>query len=51
MGVTGVSGYQLKRIPFVPAKNLDAHSINAADLGLLPLNDPIQVRAAIANQI
>ena len=44
----GVRGYQLKRIPFAPARNPDAHSINAAELGLIPLNDPLEVRTGAA---
>lgn len=37
------AGNQFKRIVFVPARNPDAHSIDAAALGLVPLNDPVQV--------
>ena len=40
----GGAGWQLKRIHFVPARNQDAHSAaaNLAELGLIPLNDPLQ---------
>lgn len=37
-----IRGYQLQRIPFVPAKNTDAHSIKPAELGFLCLNDPVE---------
>lgn len=44
-----IRGYQLQRIPFVPAKNTDAHSIKPAELGFLCLNDPVEVRILIFN--
>ncbi|GAB4815062.1 hypothetical protein N2152v2_002108 [Parachlorella kessleri] len=41
-GLLHSGGWQLKRITFVPAKCPDAHSTNPAELGLIPLNDPLQ---------
>lgn len=38
------AGWQLKRIHFVPARQPDAHSASPAELGLIPLNDPVEVR-------
>lgn len=38
------AGFVLKRLTFVPARHPDAHSSNPADLGLIPLNDPVEVR-------
>lgn len=39
-----IRGYQLQRIPFVPAKNADAYSVKPDELGFVCLNDPVEVR-------
>ena len=39
--------WQLQRIPFVPARNSDAHSIDPSELGLVCLNQSSQVKIGL----
>lgn len=44
-------GWQLRRISFVAARHPDAHSISPENLGLVPLNESVEVRRPNLQQL